>query len=222
MKNKIKEAVIAVLVCILLFLSGWLLLGRTPEENDMWRYKKEPADSSFLKLYLEAGSYLENKEYENALKSINKIIKAAPKNYTAYYNKAIILFYMGKYKESLKNFDKSIKFSPEPSADIYSGKAMSLLKLKKYEKAIETAKTIFEIEEHYMPAYYLLVDAYIMSGNFQEALVIFEKYINSYPNIFSDDYIRWIDILAKAGPADKEAAEQIKDLLEKAVKIERG
>jgi tetratricopeptide (TPR) repeat protein len=225
MKNKIKDAGIAVLVCVLLFLSGWLILGRTPEENNAWRYKKDPVANNYTiedhNLYIEIVSYINNKEYENALKSIDKIIKANKKNYTAYYYKALIFFYMEKYKDALKNFDKSIKFSPEPSAEIYGGKAMSLIKLKKYKKAIETVKTIFKFEEHYMQAYYLLADAYIMSGNFQDALINFEKYISYYNNIFSEDYIRWMDILVKAAPADKEAAEQIKALLAKAVQIAR-
>ena len=65
------------------------------------------------KYLLKGKFYLDNKEYEKALKNFNKVIEIDPNNKMAYNNKGYLYEELKNYKKALENFNKVIEIDPK-------------------------------------------------------------------------------------------------------------
>lgn len=67
------------------------------------------------------------------------VIKADPDNYTAWSNKAIVLFMKRKNKESFICFDKAVEIDPD-APSVWSNKGHALFLALRYDDAVDALK----------------------------------------------------------------------------------
>ncbi|KHD34873.1 XRE family transcriptional regulator [Clostridium acetobutylicum] len=120
-------------------------------------------------LFNSALCYTELKEYDKAIRNLNKLEKTikntnTDKYYQVLLQKSLCLQYIGKYEESLTLYNKVLKSIDEKSYDKYVLSFINIseiyLNLGEYDKARETSNKIMEyivyIDENYknMPRFY--------------------------------------------------------------------
>lgn len=107
------------------------------------QYSKDKKIASFLNS--RARIFYRKKEYDNAINSLNELIKCDKNNAEGYYFKGLILNKKENFEEAFKNIKTALELNPNP-AKYYAQAALSNLKLKKYEDAMAYIKEAIEIE----------------------------------------------------------------------------
>ena len=77
-----------------------------------------------------AKNFLSDKQYENALNELNKILEIDPDNVLALNEKGDIRLIQGKYVKALQNYEKILKLESR-NLDALNGQATSLYHLEK-------------------------------------------------------------------------------------------
>ncbi len=91
-------------------------------------------------------------KYDELLKYCSSILKKNPGNINAIKNKGYALYFLGRYKGSLIQYDKAIDLDPQDPI-IHAAKSRALEKLGRYEEAkkcydeSKTLKLDFNIEK---------------------------------------------------------------------------
>ena len=89
---------------------------------------------------LDQGSLLiDRREFDKAYEIFSEIILADPSWSEAWNKRALVLYLMDKYQSSLDDINKTLLLEPRHFGAL-SGQALNYIKLKKYEKAIESFK----------------------------------------------------------------------------------
>jgi tetratricopeptide (TPR) repeat protein len=207
MKEKFKQAGLALAVCAVLFSGAWLLFGRSAQEagealrNKAPAYDPAQAASAVMEKYSVG-------DFKGALKLLDSVIKADKKNPMNYYFKAGILYEMGQYKDAVKCFNKVLSLEPRMT-DAISGKGLAYASLGKYKDAEKDMRASLEINETNPLAFYGLAYVYIMTGKPADALKYLEKFTQYGKNVFSDDYEKWMKALGKDSDAQNAAGVKI-------------
>jgi tetratricopeptide (TPR) repeat protein len=91
-------------------------------------------------------------EYEKSLLMYDLVISLDNKFFLAYYNKALCLFEMGRYFESIDTFSKSIELDKEYLPSYYS-RGLAYCELSKFSDAINDFNVVVEKDPSYFQVY---------------------------------------------------------------------
>jgi tetratricopeptide (TPR) repeat protein len=128
-------------------------LKENEKEKAVKSFKKalelNPAD--FEIRYILSNIYFEEKDYQNAEKYIDEIIKNCKdnENFIVYanYSKGIILYeFYKRYEVSLEYFKKTIELRPNHAKAYYSATLVSFFNLKDYEQARQYANRYLQFK----------------------------------------------------------------------------
>lgn len=103
--------------------------------------------------------YMDMKQYEKALKEINKALKINAEKEDYLYIKANISFYLSKYKKALSIYNILDKRLPNNEKIIYK-RGLCYENLNKLQKAIQTYKKVLEINPKHYTANHRIVQVY--------------------------------------------------------------
>ncbi|MCC5667881.1 tetratricopeptide repeat protein [Nostoc sp. CHAB 5784] len=73
--------------------------------------------------------------YEEAIASFDQALKFKPDFDEAWYNRGIMLGYLGRYEEAIESYDKAIEFKPDFDEAWYN-RGIVLVSLRRYEEAV--------------------------------------------------------------------------------------
>ena len=79
--------------------------------------------------------YARSRDYARALEDHDKAIELMPSLGEAYINRGNVYFHTGKYTEALADYEKAIKLDAQPSVTGWYNKALTLIKLKRFDEA---------------------------------------------------------------------------------------
>ena len=84
--------------------------------------------------------FIQTKNYEDAIKFYNKIIKNEPDNYLVYFNIGIVQTAQKNYDLSIQSYKKAILLNSDYT-DAYFNLALLDVKMENYSNAIQNFKT---------------------------------------------------------------------------------
>ena len=125
---------------MLLAISGILIMVCREETKvwkdslSLWSNVLEVHPTASRALNNRAVYYMDLKQYNSALKDLDKLIEHHPKTPKAHYNKAVSLSNSGRPEESIKYFEISLKKKPNDFESNY-GLANSYTKMGKFKEA---------------------------------------------------------------------------------------
>lgn len=134
----------------------------------------------------QAKTYYDSGDNVNAEKVTKQIIDLDSKyesNYIYWSNLGTFQGNLGKQKESLNSYNKSIKLN-DKFALAYTNRAKLYYELKETDKAVKDYKTALEIDPFNQTALFDLGMIYVKQGDLVTARTFFEKLLSKYP----DDY----------------------------------
>jgi len=88
-----------------------------------------------------AQKFLEDKQYENAIIELNKILESDPDNVKALNEKGKIRLIQGKYVKALQNFEKTLEFEPDDIVAL-NGLGVSQFNLNQYDDALDSFNSV--------------------------------------------------------------------------------
>ncbi len=140
------------------------------------------------KYYEEGVSYYNQKNYDAAISSFEKVIMITPTNtkakeYIAYswYGKGVDFNKQGKYSEAIICYDKAIETDPN-YASAWNDKGVALKNQGKYSEAIICYDKAIEINPKYKQAWNNKGIVFFNLGNYSEAIICYDKAIAIDPN----------------------------------------
>ena len=140
------------------------------------------------KYLLKGKFYLDNKEYEKALKNFNKVIEIDPNNKMAYNNKGYLYEELKNYKKALENFNKVIEIDPN-AKETYNARGCINVYLKKYKEALEDYNREIKLNPDFIDVYYNRGRLYFTNlKNNDKALKDFNKVIqldSNYKEVYN-------------------------------------
>lgn len=140
---------------------------------------------------------LEKGEYGKAAESFKEAIEDEKSIADSYRGLGIALWEEKDYEGALAAFEKAISEGTEVTATLYSLMGNCLMKLEKYESAVqyyELALSMEDIsEELKQETHYNLIAAYEYAGNVDKSKETVKEYIANYPD--DEDALREADFL---------------------------
>ncbi|MCS6807662.1 MAG: tetratricopeptide repeat protein [Candidatus Kapabacteria bacterium] len=100
------------------------------------------------------------KQYHNALKDYNQVLKLQPDYYDVYSNRAVMRFEIGDINGAIADFTHLIKVSP--TALNYYNRARAMFVMERYDEAAHDCKAALEIDVQHLLSRKLLVYSYLM------------------------------------------------------------
>ena len=85
--------------------------------------------------------FLEDKQYDNAIIELNKILDADPDNVNALNEKGKIRLIQGKYVKALQNFEKTLQSEPKNIVAL-NGLGTSQFHLNQYEDSLDSFNSV--------------------------------------------------------------------------------
>jgi tetratricopeptide (TPR) repeat protein len=169
---------------------------------------------------MQGGIDLIQRQYDNALAKQKKSVGIDPNYYGGHHMLAQVMFYLGRFEESLEQEKKAIRLSPHYPALFLVSLARNYFHLGRYEEAIATLKQLEdrakkgEYPTWWAPSYFAMVCA--ESDRENDARTYMAKALRLNPNLsleFWKSYSRFfknpahlhreLDALRKAGMPEK-------------------
>lgn len=129
--------------------------------------------------FLRSQARISLQEYELALQDLNVVIKDAPPDSGFYLSRANVLIQMGRERDALKDFEKSIEL--KPTAFALTVVANDKVNSKHYEEAVEIINKAIAIDPKYMNAYTVRALAYLQSKQFDKSSADIEIVLAAEP-----------------------------------------
>ena len=126
--------------------------------------------------FLVGTTYLQLKEYAEAISNYNISIKLNPNYPNSYNNKGIALAEKHNYSEAILNYDEAIRLKKD-YFDAYLNKGISLYKLKKFDLAIKYFKLLIQIKPSEPKIYNNLGNIYKSLKRYEEAIAAYDQAI---------------------------------------------
>jgi tetratricopeptide (TPR) repeat protein len=104
------------------------------------------ADAADLKKFSAADFAISIKNWDRAISLLSDIIKANPKLYRAYHNRAVAYSKKGMYNESLADLQTAVKLNPK-SPDSYALMGLVLDIKKDYSSALGAFQKAMKLEK---------------------------------------------------------------------------
>ena len=114
-------------------------------EMKIWNiWSTHPTQEQLTQLLSKGSSLMSTGELETAYKIFSTIIESTPDWAEGWNKRATVLYLMGRYQESLKDIDEVLKLESRHFGAL-SGQGLVHIKLKNYEKAIESYEAVQKI-----------------------------------------------------------------------------
>ena len=114
-------------------------------EMKIWNiWSTHPTQEKLTQLLSKGSSLMSTGELETAYKIFSTIIESTPDWAEGWNKRATVLYLMGRYQESLKDIDEVLKRESRHFGAL-SGQGLVHIKLKNYEKAIESYEAVQKI-----------------------------------------------------------------------------
>jgi tetratricopeptide (TPR) repeat protein len=158
-------------------------IGADPRERTLWYRKGVHHTAAFSRadpFNIKAKALDHLGEYDDAIKSYDKVIEIEPRNVEAHYSKGHILGQLGKYDEAIRCFDKAIEIEPR-NVDARIAKGLDLDKLHKHEEAIIYYDKALEIKPDNAIAWFAKGLALHYLKRFNEAVNSYNRAIDIKP-----------------------------------------
>ena len=104
----------------------------------------EATQETVEQLYLRGLRLMEEARSEEAVKVFTEVMEREPRAWNAYYSRGKEHFRLGKFNESLDDFDKTIKMHPDVSERLWE-RGITLYYLKRFPEAAEQ----FELHQNF-------------------------------------------------------------------------
>ena len=129
----------------------------------------------------QAKTFLEKKEYDNAVRTLTACVEAYPEDARCYGLRGTVFSLKGRYREALVDFDRSIQLLPgDPGA--YLGRGAVHLSLKEYDKAIQDFTTVITSGDGLLAVgYFMRGDAYRATSQRDRAIADYTGAIEADP-----------------------------------------
>lgn len=123
-----------------------------------------------------------SKDYEGALKILNTLIKAEPKNYFAYYKRGKALYETQKYEKATDDFSMATELSPSSNKDYFFWRGKANLRSDKNIYAADDFTKTINIDGGYAPAYLNRAVARLKLGELDKFLKDIDRAIEVKPD----------------------------------------
>ena len=151
--------------------------GNIEQAQKLYQKLLDKNKNNFQLFFLLGTSFLQTKNYLEAIKNLDYAITLNPNHADTYNNKGIALAEIKKYSDAIINYEKALKINKN-LFNAYINKGVALKNLKKYEKAIETLNLSIKLNPKNPEIYNNL-------GNVFKEQCLFEKAINYYKKALS-------------------------------------
>jgi tetratricopeptide (TPR) repeat protein len=121
------------------------------------------------------------KDYDNALKYINRALEVSPNNSLFLNKKGLMLYHQGKYQEAIYWYDKALEVEPK-SENVLNNKGLALQDLGKYQEAIYWYDKALEINPKYSTTLGNKGILLVTVGNYKEAMEFADKALEVEPD----------------------------------------
>ncbi len=112
--------------------------------------------------------YYRRHNYRGALNDYDQAVKLSPRNADCYYNRGVMRQEVGDYNHALEDLNKAIDLAPEKTEMRYQ-RALVGMQLKQWKNVITDLDTLIARYPYFLPAYYMIAQAYQQQGNDKEA-----------------------------------------------------
>lgn len=178
-------------------------------------YERTPANRA---LFEKASSAMRNAsgdktKYQEAATLLRKIVEADPKDYLAWTDLGTMLFALGDMEGAEHSYTRALSERPDLlTAAVNLGRLR--ISGKNYDKAVEVLKPAVEKHTQSADANYLLGEAYLQTGKYEEAATHFNEALRLDPQGRADAHVRLAMLHDAAGRRDK-AAEELEQFIAK-------
>mgnify|MGYP001182478249 CR=1 FL=1 len=152
------------------------LSGEIKKSQKLYLELIEKNKENYELFFLVGTTYLQLKEYAEAISNYNISIKLNPNYPNSYNNKGIALAEKQDYSEAILNYDKAIKLKKD-YFDAYLNKGISLHKLKKFDQAIKYFELLKKIRPSEPKIYNNLGNIYKTLKRYEEATAAYDQAI---------------------------------------------
>ena len=139
------------------------------------------AKQNINNLISNANEYLQNDEYDMALKLFSELNQLMPSNFGIKYNLGGCLAKQNKYKESLDIFLEA-KELDDTNPDIYFSLGLAFYRLKEEEESIINYKKCLELDGLYFDAWSNLADIYLLKRDYSLCYKLSKIILSHDPN----------------------------------------
>ena len=98
-------------------------------------------------LFMLGTAYIQNSEFENAVKYLKKLIQISPNNYHAYANLAQALVKLNLFDEAIRSFNQSISINPKFSHN-FNNLGNLYFSIKNYELALDNFNKAINLDNN--------------------------------------------------------------------------
>ena len=109
------------------------------------------------------------RQHDKGIATAERGLALDPNSSRAYSNLGLTLLWGGRCEEAIELFDKAIRISPIPSANILFCACYAYRDCERYEEAISLAKKAIQVEPDSIFAHTCLASSYALSGRIDEA-----------------------------------------------------
>jgi tetratricopeptide (TPR) repeat protein len=120
-------------------------------------------------------SYNEIKQYDKAIKDLNRAIQLNPNYALAYNNRGNAYYALNKFEKAMDDYSQTLEIDPNYATAYYNLANIYAEKLKQYEKAIENYNKAVELDPNYAVAYNSRGVAYYYLMQYKKAIVDYNK-----------------------------------------------
>lgn len=130
--------------------------------------------------YDDALEYMENRDYQNAIRLFNESIRLKPNNPYAFHNRAHASEAIGEFDQAIEDFNKAIALDPNDAKHHYC-KAKLYYNLARYEDAIEEFEAAIGLNQTDPWTYHMLGHSYERICDYERALFCLQRAIDLDP-----------------------------------------
>jgi len=119
-------------------------------ENQIWEIWLKSGDENVDALMSIGVAALDNADLSQAYQAFDRIVHLAPNFAEGWNKRATVLYYMGRYKESLSDIEKTLALEPRHFGAL-SGRGLCDVELKQEKEALDAFEQALAVNPH-MPA----------------------------------------------------------------------
>ncbi len=152
------------------------------KQSEEWKKLWENDRYSKKEVLLNNAIYaIKSGKYEEANERLDELLSRYSRSDKGYYLKAKLLYQNKDYSKALSTIEKAIELEPN-TVDYQCFEAGCFTKLGKAKKAVVKYNEILRDDSVSLPAYLGRAEAYLRSGDFENALKDIEYYRTYYPS----------------------------------------
>jgi tetratricopeptide (TPR) repeat protein len=129
--------------------------------------------------------HFELNQYRNSCECYRRALEMDPDNEEILYNLGNALYEDGHYEEALEYY--SLAGEHTEDCQYYNNMADCLIRLGRLDEAYEALEKVFNLKEDFTPARCTLAELLVRQGKTQEAIIEFNRILESSSRVTSDE-----------------------------------